>query len=260
METIEIEKIKTFQTYGNKKLLDCVVNGVSYKYAQFNTRAVVDCPFATSGCRIACYATHGCHRFPSVKKSREQAYQETLDKNFSIRMIYTIECALESKRYKGSTMILRLHESGDFYSIEYLRKWLNIFKHFSEHKNIIFCFYTKSFKFFKQLEKEEFNALKELIAKGVVAMSVSLDDTSTAMSLMDAAYLQATLHVNSYIATTNPDNWKYNAECRCKNCAECGNCIRATKKNVVCRLHSVSDKEITEYEKLKLNQNGSIKK
>jgi hypothetical protein len=166
-------------------------------------------------------------------------------------MIYTIECALESKRYKGSTMILRLHESGDFYSLEYLRKWLNIFKHFSEHKNIIFCFYTKSFQFFKQLDNEERMFLKTLVKKGIVAMSVSVDDTSSIKAIMDATLLQATLGANAYIATTNPEAWRYNAECRCKNCVECGNCTHATKKNVVCRLHSVTQKEIEKYEQLK---------
>lgn len=246
-----MEKLKSLQLYGNKKLLDCVVNGVSYKYAQFNTRAVVDCPFATSGCRIACYATHGCHQFPSIKAARERSYQDTTRLDFVPRMIHTIESALESKRYKGSTMILRLHESGDFYSLEYLKKWVNIFHHFSEHDNIIFCFYTKSFQFFKQLEKEERMLLKTLVKKGIVAMSVSVDDTSSIKAIMDATSLQATLGANAYIATTNPEAWKYNAECRCKNCAECGNCIHATKKNVVCRLHSVTQKEIEKYEQLK---------
>ena len=44
---------------------------------------------------------------------------------------------------------LRIHDSGDFYSIEYLNKWLQIAK---DNKEVIFYAYTKSIKFFKGLK------------------------------------------------------------------------------------------------------------
>jgi len=43
--------------------------------------------------------------------------------------------------------ILRLHDSGDFYSVDYLNKWIQIAK---DNKNVIFYAYTKSIPFFKR--------------------------------------------------------------------------------------------------------------
>ena len=136
--------------HGNNKLLDYTdENGISYKYAQVNTRPVIDCPFKSAGCTAVCYATKGNHVFPSVKESRQKSYNETRRADFSDAMIYTIETEKESRRYINSVMIIRIHESGDFYSFQYLKKWAKIWKHFSGSQSIIFVFYTKSFRFFQ---------------------------------------------------------------------------------------------------------------
>mgnify|MGYP003651091496 FL=1 len=42
---------------------------------------------------------------------------------------------------------VRIHDSGDFYSPEYLNKWVTIAK---QNKNVIFYAYTKSIKFFTE--------------------------------------------------------------------------------------------------------------
>ena len=56
--------------HGNGKLLDFdnPETGEKIRYAQWNTRAVKDCPFRSKGCEADCYATKGNHVFPSVKK------------------------------------------------------------------------------------------------------------------------------------------------------------------------------------------------
>ena len=46
---------------------------------------------------------------------------------------------------KKKAKYIRIHDSGDFYSIKYLNKWLEIAK---QNKDVIFYAYTKSIKFF----------------------------------------------------------------------------------------------------------------
>lgn len=205
----------SLQLYGNKKLLDCKVGRTTYKYAQFNTRAVTDCPFASSGCKVSCYAISGCHRFPSVKAAREASYNETMRADFAKRMTDTIESSLASGRYKGSKMILRLHESGDFYSMEYLKKWIAIFNHFRKNDNIVFCFYTKSFKFFLQLDDNERNILNGMMKKGIVAMSLSLDDTTDEVQRIRYGRMRKTYPLaNTYYATDDIGSVKYDSVCK----------------------------------------------
>ena len=61
---------------GNGKLLDFdnLETGENFRYAQFNTRAILDCPFRSKGCEAVCYATKGNHQFPHVKESRSRSY------------------------------------------------------------------------------------------------------------------------------------------------------------------------------------------
>ena len=94
--------------HGNNKLLDFDDddNNISYRYAQVNTIPVKCCPFATEGCKAVCYATKGNHQFPSVKESREKAYKETLRKDFTEALCYTIKIEMNTKRYKGKVMII----------------------------------------------------------------------------------------------------------------------------------------------------------
>lgn len=159
-----------FQTYGNDKLKDYYneETGIFYKYAQFNTIAGFCCPYASAGCMIACYAKGGLHKMPSVKQSREKSYKASLDVRFAEKMVYTIEVELTSRRYNGNVMIIRIHESGDFYSLEYLKKWVKIFSAFNDGR-VNFCFYTKSFRYFLQLSEEE----KEIIRRGMESGNIA---------------------------------------------------------------------------------------
>jgi len=56
--------------------------------------------------------------------------------------IYLMNEEIQKKKAK----YIRIHDSGDFYSIKYLRKWLLIAQY---NKEVIFYAYTKSIKFFK---------------------------------------------------------------------------------------------------------------
>ena len=94
------------------------------------------CPFAKD-CIKYCYAQKGNYRFPSVQKGLNKRYQLTKTNDFVPMMNATI--LLERPTH------VRIHDSGDFYSIKYLNKWIQIAK---DNKSVIFYAYTKSIKFF----------------------------------------------------------------------------------------------------------------
>ena len=97
----------------------------------------VTCPFAAA-CVKYCYAQKGNYtRFPIVQELMEQKYEISKQNNFNSLM------NAEIKKKKATH--IRIHDSGDFYSVKYLQKWVQIAEF---NPSIIFYAYTKSIKFF----------------------------------------------------------------------------------------------------------------
>ena len=97
----------------------------------------VTCPFAAA-CVKYCYAQKGNYtRFPIVQELMEKKYEISKQNNFNSLM------NAEIKKKKATH--IRIHDSGDFYSIKYLSKWVQIAEF---NPSIIFYAYTKSIKFF----------------------------------------------------------------------------------------------------------------
>ena len=236
---------------GNEKLLDFddEKSCISYRYAQFNTLAIDDCPFRSAGCEKVCYATKGNHVFPSVKKSRSRSHEESKRDDFPLRMEYTIRYHMNTKRYKGNVMIIRIHESGDFYSVQYLRKWLEIWKNL-EGESVLFVFYTKSFPFFLMLNDDEKSIINRMMKNGQLSMNLSIDDTTTAeqienyLRMIKEFPLANTYRVTEKVSATDD-------KCDCENCAKCGACNKAQGKEKVVEIHSASNADLVEYRKNK---------
>ena len=97
----------------------------------------ITCPFAKD-CIKYCYAQKGNYtRFPIIQELMEKKYELTKQNNF-VELMST-----EIKKKKAK--YIRIHDSGDFYSVKYLKKWVQIAK---DNKEVIFYAYTKSIKFF----------------------------------------------------------------------------------------------------------------
>ena len=97
----------------------------------------VTCPFAAA-CVKYCYAQKGNYtRFPIVQELMEKKYEISKQNNFNSLM------NAEIKKKKATHV--RIHDSGDFYSVKYLQKWIQIAEF---NPSIIFYAYTKSIKFF----------------------------------------------------------------------------------------------------------------
>lgn len=94
-----------------------------------------------------CYAVREQKRFPAVVVARERRYQESLSDSFADEVIAEIKARKKLPKY------FRVHASGDFYSLEYIQKWITIAKEFPQ---VTFFAYTKRFK------KFDFTELKSL--------------------------------------------------------------------------------------------------
>ena len=242
--------IRSIILHGNNKLVDFdnPETGEKFRYAQFNTRAIKDCPFRSDGCEAVCYATKGNHCFPSVQESRERSYIESKREDFAEGMIYTIRTEKESKRYKDAIMLIRIHESGDFYSVQYLRKWVKVWHAFHSGDGVQFTVYTKSFEFFLMLSNEEKAIINRGLADGTLSINWSIDDTTTKEQKI--RYLKCVKtypKANTYQCTENVDDVEHDNVCDCENCAKCGTCNKGTGKKTVVKIHSASDADMDVY-------------
>ena len=112
-------------TSGNKKLDRSV--GI------FSLPAVVTCPNCKD-CKASCYALPEENRWSNVYARRADNYALSQTSAFTMLMIDEIK----RKGFK----IIRIHESGDFYDLIYIAKWIKIAKSLPEVK---FYGYSKCF-------------------------------------------------------------------------------------------------------------------
>lgn len=241
------EYINSFMKKGNKKLTDYKdPAGVYYKYAQFNIPAKTTCPYATKDCKKFCYAKRD-ERFTAPKMNRINSFQASREKNFTDRMIYTIKTELSSKRFSGAVMILRLHESGDFYNMDYLKKWIDTINYFMNNPEyngkIIFQAYTKSFKFFIDLKNNDsyrYQVLCKALRSGIFALSLSYDKSMELKQAGDLFKVKASYpNVNIYAAIKESElnNYKHDTVCDCANCSKCKKCIQTNGQTVAVAIH-----------------------
>lgn len=107
------------------------------------------CPSA-GVCAAGCYARSGTYRFSNVAKAHEAKLAFSQSSDFVSSMVSEIDSWLALKKTK--TLQVRIHDAGDFYSMEYLIKWTLIMKHFENNHKVNFYAYTKEVSLFKSLE------------------------------------------------------------------------------------------------------------
>jgi len=100
---------------------------------EWNGQKYNTCPCALA-CRDICYAKQGSYNFANVKTAREFNLYASLQDNF-------VDNAISDLRRMRKVNTVRIHDSGDFYSFEYYRKWCDIAKALP---HIIFYAYTKT--------------------------------------------------------------------------------------------------------------------
>lgn len=118
----------------------------------FSIPAVMTCPGATGMCIHNCYARRD-ERFTTTRASRLSNWLLSMRKDFpelladAIReAVYNADGSMK-KAFRGKKIIVRVHESGDFYSLDYMRKWFKVARLFPD---LTFYAFTKSFDILSQ--------------------------------------------------------------------------------------------------------------
>jgi hypothetical protein len=128
---------KTSKSIGAK-----VMNFGIPAYRDINNK--VTCPFAnvndkSSPC-YSCYARKGAYIWPAARNAYQWRYEQTKLDSFVDDMVVAIT--------KSKAKFIRVHDSGDYYSIDYINKWLAIA---NALPNVNFYSYTKSVKMWKDV-------------------------------------------------------------------------------------------------------------
>jgi hypothetical protein len=100
----------------------------------FNLIPIIHCPMA-GACKSFCYATVGQQAFKNGVLRRARAFLATTKADFVPRMIQEVSTAVR----RGARAV-RVHDSGDFYSYEYMLQWFEIAR---ANPSVRFYAYTK---------------------------------------------------------------------------------------------------------------------
>jgi hypothetical protein len=104
-----------------------------HNFTDSSGESVNTCPGATA-CRSVCYAKQGRYLMPNVMQARQDNLAASLEDSFVPNMIQALTKA-------RSYNVVRIHDSGDFYSQSYFNKWVAIAAALPDR---IFYAYTKN--------------------------------------------------------------------------------------------------------------------
>jgi hypothetical protein len=133
-------------TLGNSKLKKAQqLRGVLI--ATFSLPAVDTCPFA-GDCLRCCYGKKGNFQFPVVKAKHAANLVASLREDF-VEVINQELAVLKKKaEKKGLQLCVRPHDIGDFYNVEYTKKWARIIE---QNPGVEFYAYTKSWELVEKI-------------------------------------------------------------------------------------------------------------
>ena len=211
---------------GNRKLIP----NESIRFLIWNLPSRITCPFATKHCFHFCYAVKAENAYPNCKTSRLRNLERSKESDFVESMIFTIEAHLDRPSFKtAKKVIVRIHESGEFYNQAYADKWLKIAEHFKHNKRVVFMAYTKSIVFFSNNIYSD--KRKYIPPNMVIRFSVWDDTKADYIRLAERWDFPIYTAVDKFSKGIPSQN-----RCLCRDCAKCGKCWGKTKK-IVCEIH-----------------------
>lgn len=115
-------------------------------------------------CRQVCYAKKTQTFRKQVYCHYEDNYFESKKEEFVTVMIQLIRKQVDVCS-KNENVVVRIHESGDFYSIEYLDKWVKIANEFINYPNVYFMAYTKNIELLDRYLRQSEKTLSDINIK-----------------------------------------------------------------------------------------------
>jgi hypothetical protein len=119
--------------------------------ATFSLPAQFTCPFAGE-CKKFCYAKKGNYCFKTVKAKHEANRMASLEDNFTDLINIELLALRKQAAKKGLTLVIRLHDTGDFYNVEYIKKWAQIIE---QNPDVEFYAYTKAWVLVEKMIKAD---------------------------------------------------------------------------------------------------------
>lgn len=182
-----------------------VTSKVGHLLPQFNLPAIRTCPGSTGACRSFCYATKGFYNRGMVVAVYADALRASLRDDFVVRM------SRELRRLRPGTAV-RLHASGDFYSADYVWKWVELCR---AHPRLRFWAYTRSWQL-----PEMVVSLWELSEVENIQLFASVDeDTGQAPEWLRHAVIVESFDALPAQMTACP--YQRNQQITCAKCTYC---------------------------------------
>lgn len=179
------------------------------------------CPGKTDYCSKVCYATKGFFRMTNVQKSLQANFVIAESTDFIDEVMNSIR--------KQKLKAVRIHPAGDFYSKEYIDKWITIVRN---NPDVKFWVYTRSWRIKSLVPK-----IKELSELSNIQVFASTDDTHTEKPpkwLRAAAVTTDWKDFDtSYVKCPNQKN----KAITCEKCTYCFKPVTNSKINVVFQEH-----------------------
>ena len=181
---------------GNRKILNCNI---------FNLPVGLTCKPGVS-CIKYCYSLKAERTYPAVRPSRLRNYKESKKANF----VSEVTSILSKKKHK----VTRIHEGGDFYSVEYIMKWFHIAEDLPDHK---FYAYTKRDDLFtkKIIDKKPKNFTLIFSMDGIVSDKALVGNIAPLFDKL--SIVRETKHD---CPSTAKDGWKTACIKDCQKCLD----------------------------------------
>lgn len=215
------------------------------RFEVFDLPRLISCPGATDICRRHCYQINpekmhrGKGQDSAVLLHRKYNLLCSLQDNFVDRMF----SELKAKKPGEKTLIIRLHADGDFYSEEYLMKWLTVSLACKlAEKAYRFVAYTKSYNILDNVLSDQGKLIKVWqnaytladISDDYIPGSISLENFNIRIiaSVMDDTNESALKIIQKYnLPKYKVTKGKNLIDCTMISCADCMKCYNITDEN-----------------------------
>ena len=201
----------------NKKL----VPNKKTAFLIWNLPSKITCPYATEMCKKACYAVKAEKQYKKYcLPARHDNLKASRSETFIPDMVRIISEKAHSTR--KPELIVRIHESGDFYNKVYAMAWIEIAKQCLNIEKVKFIAYTKSFPYFDGIDLPSNFSLRASIWADTKPEQIAI------------------ILRNQWPIYTAVESFTVNdtfTQCRCADCATCGKCWDKTVPDIRCEIH-----------------------
>jgi len=150
-EKLKVKELSVF-TQNAKMKKSSEEDVVIYNFgipAFLSQSGIKTCPNA-GNCAAGCYARSGTFLWNNVQGAYERRLLLTQHSLFAEVIMFEVDKLIS--KAKGKKVLLRIHDSGDFYSEEYQKMWYDIAESYSSRPDVLFYAYTKSVSQTKALD------------------------------------------------------------------------------------------------------------